>query len=133
MYRNIAYTGMLLLIFATLLSACADSSTVKIGWICTDGPQMMDCSYRQFTGRKTDSQAIEAGETMQVAYDIVVEAGGLTFSIEDPAGAVIREIAWKDSEQGAISFTAESDGRYRWIVDGDQTQGAFQIEWEKIN
>ncbi len=123
-------TLIVLLALAAVLSACVSTSSLRIGWVCFDGPQKMDCSYREFSGREVSQERFDAGDQVTVNYDITVESGSLTFTIENPEAEVVFTANLSDSLEDVHTFTAEQNGRYSFVVVGEKTEGAFLIEWE---
>lgn len=132
MHKKFTASGLLVVLtLAVLLGSCTSASSVRIGWACFDGAQKMDCSYRKFSGRETRQERFKAGDTVAVHYDLEVESGTLTSTIESPNDDAIFTTDINDSLEDTHSFTAERDGRYRFILEGSDTQGEFLIEWER--
>lgn len=117
------------LVGSVLISACAATSSVRIGWACFNGAQKLDCSYREFSGREVGTQRLEAGQAVTVQYDIDVDSGVLSFMIEDPSGQEIFTVSLTEPLEDTFTFTADEDGRYRFILEGEGTEGAFRVEW----
>ena len=128
--KNMRFLIVLFLTFSVAVSACSATPSLRIGWACFDGAQKMDCSYREFSGREINTERLETGTTVTVRYDIMVDSGTLTFTIEDPDGEHISTVNLTESLNDIHSYTAEEEGRYSFIVEGEETAGAFLIEWD---
>jgi hypothetical protein len=122
---------IIILTFAMLISSCSSASSLRVGWACFNGSQKMDCSYRVFSGREVSQERFEAGESVIVNYDLSLESGSLIFTIENPAGEVIFTASPVDPIEHSHTFTAEQDGRYSFVVEGEEAEGAFLIEWQR--
>jgi hypothetical protein len=127
-YRDIFYVAIALWLVLSL-TACGQSG-VRRGWVENNVGNRYTARYNQFNGRQTDRFRAEAGQTLEVAYDMRVEEGSLSLDLEDPDGNIIWHIAFPEDESGSVSFDLEDTGRYRWVVVGDQTAGSFELEWE---
>lgn len=129
-HKNMRLVFVFFLIFSVAISACSSSSSLRIGWTCFNGAQKMDCSYREFSGREVSTERLETGTTVTVHYDITVDSGSLTFTIEDPNGDDIFTVDLTEPLEDVHTFTPDEDGRYSFIVEGEGTEGAFLIAWD---
>jgi hypothetical protein len=128
-HKNMRLTFVFFLIFSTAINACSSSSSLRIGWACFNGAQKIDCSYRKFSGREISTERLGTGTTVTVHYDITVDSGALTFTIKDPNGEDIFTVDLKEPLEDVHTFTPDEDGLYRFIVEGEETEGAFLITW----
>jgi hypothetical protein len=134
MHKQFTTIGLfVVLALAVLLGSCTSASSVRIGWACFDNAQKMDCSYRKFSGRETRQERFKGGDTVAVHYDLAVESGNLTFTIVDPEDDTIFTSHNTGTSEDTHTFTAVRDGRYRFILEGSNTQGEFLIEWERTD
>jgi hypothetical protein len=120
---------ILVILTIFLVSACSTSS-IRIGWTCTDGINELDCNYREFTGREIEEIDLEPAEMVEIKYDVEVESGILAIQLEDPEGEIVWKTEQVDDFSGEITLPADEKGRYRMIVEGQETQGSFLIEWD---
>lgn len=130
MKRKYILDIIFLSILATLLVSACSTSSIRIGWSCTNGINEFDCKYREFTGREIEEIDLNADDTVEIMYDVEVESGILVIQIEDPEGEIVWKIEQVDNYSDEVTLPADEKGRYRMIVEGQETQGSFLIEWD---
>ncbi len=117
-----------IIIIASVLSACS-SSTTKVGCVCMDSSNELDCQYKLFDGREIKNIDMDAGEVLQVHYEVEVESGRLSLILQDAAGEVVLERAMPSTSEDDLTYTATEDGRYRLIIEGLDTKGSYLVNW----
>lgn len=129
------YKGIVALVLLTLLStvliACEGHSTIKVGWVGNDTPGSFAYSYRRFSGIERDTFRADAGETLTLDYELEVEEGSLKLRIQDPGGTTLWETEAEADVEDVVRLTLEQEGRYQIQLEGHDTRGAFDLEWER--
>lgn len=115
------------LIGTVLLSAC---TTTKVGWVGTNIGNTFRASYQRFDGREMERIRLDAGESFTLSYEVEVDDGSLTLQILEPGGDLVWEETYLEDADSTFDFTAENSGRYAIRIEGDQTQGSFELNWE---
>ena len=115
------------LIGTLLLSAC---TTTKIGWVGTNIANTFQASYQRFDGREMERIRLNAGESFALSYEVEVDEGSLTLQILEPGGDLVWEETFLHDTDSTYDFTAKNSGRYTIGIEGDQTQGSFELNWE---
>jgi len=115
------------LIGTILLSAC---TTTKIGWVGTNIGNTFRASYQRFDGREIERIRLGAGESFALSYEVEVDEGSLTLQILDPGGDLVWEETYLEDTDSTFEFTPKNSGRYAIRIEGDQTQGSFELNWE---
>ena len=122
------------LILLILILALATTSCVRrVGWAGMNYGGQMKASYHLFDGPQTSTVSLDAGEEVSLSYDIVVDSGALTLTLSDPDRQLIWQETFESDGAGVYSFVAEQDGRYALTTTGQETQGSFDILWERDN
>ncbi len=112
------------------LYAGADRGGLRIGWVEITGLARKRCTYRYFSGREIQRFRVDAGETVELDYEVEVEKGALTIRIEDPDNDQVWQKRMSEDDEGIFEFVAEKPGTYTIVVLGDGTRGSFEIEWD---
>jgi len=123
---------LLLILVLCILSGC-DSSTIKLDWVCFNGPNKLDCNYSLFTGQETKEIFLNKSEILEVDFEGEVDSGLLILEIEDPQGQIIWKTENTDQYIGCRTIPVFLTGRYHLIAIGQDTKGSFQIEWQNVN
>ena len=125
---------IVVILFVTVgfLSACR-STTIKIGWVCVNDKNELDCRYNEFSGKEIKSIKVNEGETLEFSFDIEVQEGELAIKILDPSENTVWEKEFIQSVSEGDAITATESGRYRLVVEGLETAGAFIITWQVID
>jgi hypothetical protein len=118
-----------LVLFANALLLSCNAVSKRIGWSCINTSNELDCKYQLFSGQETEGIFLETGETLEIKYDVQVEAGGIGVYIQSPSGETIWETDLIQTASEEIEFQAAESGNYRLIVEGRETRGAFKIHW----
>lgn len=118
------------LIGTMLLSSC---STTKVGWVGTNIGNTYRASYQRFDGREADRIRLRSNEPFSLDYEVEVEDGALTLQILAPGGDIVWEETFLVDAEDIFEFTPESSGRYTIRIEGDQTQGRFELNWDVDN
>lgn len=117
-----------IIIIASVLSACSYSTT-KVGCVCMNSSNELDCQYELFDGGEIKSIAMDAGEVLQVHYEVEVESGRLSLILQDAAGVVLLESEMLDTSEDDLVYKATKDGCYRLIIEGLDTKGSYLVNW----
>lgn len=118
------------LIGTMLLSSC---TTTKVGWVGTNIGNTYRASYQRFDGREADRIRLRSNEPFSLDYEVEVEDGALTLQILAPGGDLVWEETFLEDAEDIFEFTPESSGRYTIRIEGDQTQGRFELNWDIDN
>jgi hypothetical protein len=117
------------LLIGMMISSCA-TSTMKIGYVCLNKPQKLDCHYQQFTGKEVGGMQLQRGESFELRYDIQVESGTLLIEILSPDRTNLWDSKFGESKASSAYVQIEQDGLHQLVIQGEKTRGAFQIEWK---
>ncbi len=120
------WLGFVFLMILVLLSACSR----KLSWVSTNYGNQFNASYQLFDGKQLDFIKIEAGETLTLDFDVVVNEGALTLQLVDQDQNIVWAETFTASAKGDAAYTAEVGGRYTLAAVGDDTSGGFEIIWE---
>jgi hypothetical protein len=123
------YVVALLGLALGLFAGCGRSG-LRIGWTEMTGLDRKRCAYRYFSGRELQRFRADAGETVQIDYEVEVEKGALAIRVEDPDAGEVWQTRFVADDEGTVEFDAETTGRYTVVVLGDETRGRFEIEWD---
>jgi hypothetical protein len=97
-------------------------------------------TYTSFSGVEQKVLRLEAGETLELDYEVAVETGELTLLLLGPDGETI----WREQFEGAEGSetvadashsgrkevaVGEESGRYELRIIGRDTKGSFDISW----
>jgi hypothetical protein len=129
MGRKVSLIPITFLIMGMMIASC-DASTVKVGYVCLNKSQKMDCHYQQFTGKEVEGVQLKRGERFELRYDIQVESGTLLIEILSPDKANLWDNKFVESKASNAYFQIEQDGLHQLVIQGEKTRGAFQIEWK---
>jgi hypothetical protein len=123
--------GLILLIGLVLLVSCGTTTICK-GCVKTVLPGHVVYRYRLFNGRLTRRVNADAGAILTVDYGASVEEGTLDMRILNPGGELVWEETFDPGEDVDSSVQVEmgQEGRYELIVEGHQSRGRFEIDWE---
>ncbi|MEJ2210894.1 MAG: hypothetical protein P8129_17905 [Anaerolineae bacterium] len=127
-YKTILFLTLSLLI-AGLLAGC-QVDTVEVGMVETHLPGNWRASYRTFSGTKRDTFRAEAGQTLRLAYDVVVERGNLTIEVQDPDGKILWDASLQENKADVADVSLQKDGRYTLVVRGNDTGGRWNLTWD---
>jgi hypothetical protein len=123
---------LLLLLGAGLaLVSCGSRFTCR-GCVENVRPGHVDYRYNFFNGPFTRNVNANAGQTLTVDYTVTVDKGTLDMRVLNPGGEVVWEKTF-DTGANATStqqVSIQQSGRYQLVVDGHQTSGSFQIDWQ---
>jgi len=95
-------------------------------------PGHVDYRYHFFNGPFNRTVNASAGETLTVDYAATVEEGTLDMRVVNPDGDAV----WQETFDTGADVTSstkvdiQQNGRYRLVVDGHDTRGSFQIDWQ---
>jgi methionine-rich copper-binding protein CopC len=95
-------------------------------------PGHVDYRYHFFNGPFNRTVNASAGETLTVDYAAIVEEGTLDMRVVNPDGDAV----WQETFDTGADVTSstkvdiQQNGRYRLVVDGHDTRGSFQIDWQ---
>ncbi|MFW5713052.1 MAG: hypothetical protein ACOCYU_00090 [Brevefilum sp.] len=120
---------MISLILIALLSACSR----QVGWVGLNYLNTIDVSYQFFDGQKIERIKVDAGDTLNLTYDVGIDDGALKLELIDPDRAMVWEASFFEDSKDVMSFRAEKSGRYTLRILGDQTKGDFELRWETEN
>lgn len=120
---------ILLLVAGALLAACEDSE-LRTGWSGSHTSGHMDYSYNTFSGDEVGRATLDEGEELTVEYDAEVDKGTLTIRVEDPDGDTLQAITLEEDDSDTWTITASQDGQHIVVVEGDDTGGSFDVEWD---
>ena len=112
-----------------LLVGCGAGPSLRIGWLEAGGPRYKDVQYRSFSGLERASFRAQAGQTIELDYDVAVEAGALGMKLNDPDGETLWEASFEEDAADVIRVEATQDGRYRLRIEGRSTRGGFEVAW----
>jgi hypothetical protein len=116
---------------STLCIGCGRrSSSLKVGWVGTDVPGAISYQYKRFSGVERQSFRADAGASFVLDYDVDVEEGTLLLRLAAPDGETCWERTLNEDDQESLTVTLRQDGRYRLEIEGLETQGAFELDWE---
>jgi hypothetical protein len=121
----------LLLGLGLTLVSCRSQLTCR-GCVENVTPGHVDYRYQYFDGSFTRTVNAKAGQTLTLDYAVTVEEGILDMRAVNPGA----EVVWQKTFDTGGNVTSsqqvsiQQSGRYRLVVDGHQTRGSFQIDWQ---
>jgi len=126
--RSMLVTALVVAI-GSLLVGCGARSSLRIGWLEAGGPGHKDVRYKLFSGLERTSFRAQAGETIELDYDLEVERGTLAVSLVDPDGEDLWARTFEEEAQDVVRVEAQQGGRFRLNIEGESTRGGFEITW----
>jgi hypothetical protein len=96
-------------------------------------PGHISCSYGTFTGTEHSTFNAEAGQSVQIRYDVTVHKGEVTICLLDPAGQTLWTASFNHGECGWYEVPLGETGLHRLEVNGERTGGAFTVDWEVVD
>lgn len=128
-YTKKALFVTLILLVAGLVIGCKADS-VEVGMVETHLGNEWHANYTTFSGTKADTFRADAGQTLVVEYDVVVEEGMLDIQVENPDGEVDWKVALEDDDVDTVQVPLEREGRYTLRIRGESTGGGWDLTWE---
>jgi hypothetical protein len=110
--------------------ACGARPSLRIGWLEAGGPGHKDVQYRLFSGLERTSFRAQAGQTIELDYDVAVEAGSLEMTLNDPDGDSLWQEVFEEDAGETVRVEAPQTGRYRLRIEGKSTRGGFEVAWQ---
>jgi hypothetical protein len=113
------------------LVSCGSPFTCR-GCVENVRPGHVDYRYNFFNGPFTRNVNANAGQTLTVDYTVTVDEGTLDVRVVNPGG----EVVWQKTFDTGANVTSsqqvsiQQSGRYQLVVEGHQTRGSFQIDWQ---
>jgi len=134
MYQKHKNLGIVLfLVLAVLISACSTASSKRMGWVCVNDSNELDCSFELFSGQEAEKIKLEEGQTLDIAYEVEVESGELWIGLVDPDDVAVWEVDLSQTVSDTVSVPVEASGNYHMVVEGMDAKGAFNITWDIID
>jgi hypothetical protein len=124
--------GLFLLFCLGLALVSCQPQFICRGCVENVSPGHVDYRYQYFDGPYTRTDNVKAGQTLTVDYTVSVEEGSLDIRILDPNMNVV----WQQTFDTGANVTSsqqvsiQQSGRYQIVMDGHQTRGSFQIDWQ---
>lgn len=122
--------GLVVLLLALALVGCSGRSSLKRGWVETNGLSHLDIRYNYFEGIERRSFRAAEGQDINLEADLQVEDGALTVRLIDPSGELIWEESYSEDAEFSLAVEAERKGRYKLEMEGESAEGGFEIDWE---
>jgi hypothetical protein len=122
---------LFLLILGLALASCG-SSFICRGCVENAVPGHVDYHYQYFDGPYTRNVNADAGQILTMKYTATVEEGTLEMRVVSPS----KQVVWQETfdtganVSGSGGIDIQQSGRYQLVVEGHQTSGSFQIDWE---
>jgi hypothetical protein len=129
MHRKGSLILIMFILLGIMIASCSESN-IKIGYVCMNKPQKLDCHYQQFTGKEVEGVHLERGERFELLYDVQVESGIMLVEIHTPNKAILWDGKFIESDEGNAHVQIEQDGLHQLVIQGEKSRGAFQIEWK---
>ena len=126
--RRAMVLAVSLLTVVALMIGCGRSS-LRIGWRETSGLRHKTARYRSFDGLERASFRTQAGESIELDYEVEVDEGTLTLALLSPDGEQVWEETFEEDATDTVRLSAPESGRYRLWIEGESTQGAFDVSW----
>jgi hypothetical protein len=120
-----------ILLIAVSLAACGIAAK-RLGWTCMNSLNELDCKYQLFTGQEVEGISLKKGESLEITADVQVEDGELMVNIQNPDGDFIWDPDFPGTSSDTFKFQAAEGGLYRLIVEGIETRGSFNINWQVL-
>jgi hypothetical protein len=122
---------ILVISLGLVLIGCGGGFTCK-GCVETARPGYLNYRYQSFNGSITKQVNADAGVILTVNYQATVETGTLAMRVLNPEGEAVWEQTFDVGEDVANSVQVDMgrQGRYKLIVEGHQTRGAFEVDWQ---
>lgn len=111
------------------LAGCG-RSRIQLGWVASDQPGHFVASYTLFSGSEARAIGARAGETLIVDYDVTVDKGALTISVEGPDHRMLWMVSLDRVADGAVQLPVKQPGRHIIVIRGAETGGTLDLAWE---
>lgn len=126
---------LLLVLAIVMLSSCArleGVSRVEIGMVESAGLKKTEARFETLSGRKTQRETLDEGDTLSLGYEVALEKGVLTLQIVDPASKLIweRVLDTEARVSDETEFVAAETGTYTIVVIGAGAGGSYQLQWK---
>ena len=108
-----------------------EKEQTRDGWLDTHTANRIRASYDLFDGYEYGYINVETGQTIVIRYDAKVQSGNLRVKIESPWGENEWQQYIKRNSKREFNVEANSNGRYKVMIIGDETQGSFDVSWER--
>ena len=128
--RKAVVVGVALVVTSTLLIGCGARSSLRVGWVANDGPTRRRARYTSFSGLERASFRAEAGEMIEIEYEVEVAEGTLTIELLDPEGDRVVYERFEEHDSDMVAVSAPRSGRYRLRIEGEKTRGRYDVSWE---
>jgi hypothetical protein len=122
--------GGVLIASFVILAGCARFEGVRVGWSGFSLPGHVSYSYSTFTGTLQDTFDVDEGQTINLDYEATVERGTLILLVEDPQGEPVWQVELTDDDSDSVEIMAPESGRYVARIEGQDTGGSFDLQWE---
>lgn len=116
-------------VFAGLVAACGQSS-LEVGMVETNLPGRWEASYTTFTGTKVDTIRAQAGQILELAYEVKVDKGDLSIKVGRRDRGALWDASLQEDAKDTVEIALGQDGPYTLIVEGENAGGSFDLYWE---
>jgi hypothetical protein len=130
MNKKYVKSWIFIIILTVFLTACSGFSSTRMGWVCINPDNGLDCSYSLFTGQEMDTVKLDEGEFITLSYEVKVESGAIQILVLDPSDQTIWQVDLTQNISDEIKIQASESGIFRIVVNGDETEGSFRLTWE---
>lgn len=123
-------TLLILFVFSLILTGCTGRTTLKRGWVETGGLSHLNVRYHYFDGIERRTFRARAGADIHLQAELDVDEGTLAVRLLDPTNELIWENTYQEDDRFSLSVEAEDRGRYKLLVEGENAEGGFEVNWK---
>lgn len=131
--RIIAMAAVLLVAAVGLgLGFALHGGASRVLWRGVTVPGHLAAHYRYFDGTDGRPVRAEAGDSLQLTYDLQPARGTLALEVVAPDGRTVWQRDASDPTQGSVTLVLGTAGRYQVQLRGQATRGSFDVRYRAV-
>jgi hypothetical protein len=116
------------LLLAGILAGCG-AAAYRVGYVGSSGPGHAEYRYTAFEGVERHTFHAQAGQVIDLDYEVAVGKGALSLELVAPDGQSLWEDTFRENGAGSQTVELPQDGVYTVRVSGQATAGRFDVTW----
>ena len=121
------------LLLAGMLTGCGapghGAAAYRVGFVGSSGPGHAEYRYTAFDGVERHTFHAEAGQVIDLDYEVAVDKGALSLELVAPDGKSLWEETFHENGAGSQALALPQDGVYTVRMSGQATAGRFDVSW----
>ena len=118
---------VLMLASLLFLSFGLGGCKATIGYTGTNVDNELTGSYELLNGTRSSTIDVDAGKTLLISYNSVVESGELTIRLYDSNHVLVYD--FPTGTPGIKTFIVPGKEKFLLEVNGNDTKGSFSLQW----